>query len=217
MLDLEIRRINSLVTKLQSELKAALDRIATLEKLNNVLERKVFLQNESLAKLDKYNEMYKKKLTRKHKKQELTCLKAEDFTEEHLAKVKQMAVCMTKEQIAKCFNMSLTTYVKREEELPALKEAFESGKHLFMAEATSKLVEHIRNNDIKMLQYYLNNVMKLAKEDSQAHITICKEFLEKPLKVVSGDGNYEEELLNKYKQKIMSISVIQSNSDEVDE
>ena len=100
-----------------------------------------------------------------------------------------------------------------EEKLPELKEAYECGKHEFMAEATSRLVEHIRNNDTKMLQYFMDNSMKYRQND-QSQITITQEFLEKPLKIVSGDGNYEDELMDKYYKKIMSIKIDNNVSNE---
>ena len=137
-----------------------------------------------------------------------------EFTDYNIAKVREMAVCMTKEQIARCFNMSLTTYVKREQEIPELKKAYECGKHEFMAEATGKLVDHIRNNDVKSLFFYMNTVMKLSKENNnnETQITIAQDFLTQPLKIV-GNGNYEDEISNKY-AKIMSITVKNNHIDD---
>ena len=59
-----------------------------------------------------------------------------EFTDENIAKVREMAICMTKEQIARRFNMSLTTYLNREEQIPELKKAFEIGKTYYKTALT---------------------------------------------------------------------------------
>ena len=187
------------IEKLQNDMQKLLNSKVKVSKL-------VKEQQKEFDKLQKANEKLRDVIYQKAKKKELSCMQEVEFTDENIAAVRNMAICMTKEQIARRFNMSLSTYLKREEQIPELKEAYECGKHEFMAEATSRLVEHIRNNDTKMLQYFMDNSMKYRQND-QSQITITQEFLEKPLKIVSGDGNYEDELMDKYYKKIMSIKI----------
>ena len=186
------------IEKLQNDMQKLLNSKVKVSKL-------VKEQQKEFDKLQKANEKLRDVIYQKAKKKELSCMQEVEFTDENIAAVRNMAICMTKEQIARRFNMSLTTYLKREEQIPELKEAYECGKHEFMAEATSRLVEHIRNNDTKMLQYFMDNSMKYRQQD-QNQITITQEFLDRPLKIVGGDGNYEEEIAKKY-GKIMSITV----------
>lgn len=187
------------IEKLQNDMQKLLNSKVKVTKLVKEQEKK-------FDKLAKENDRLTAIIKQKAKKKELSCMQEVEFTDENIAAVRNMAICMTKEQIARRFNMSLSTYLKREEQIPELKEAYECGKHEFMAEATSRLVEHIRNNDTKMLQYFMDNGMKFRQQD-QNQITITQEFLEKPLKIVSGDGNYEDELMDKYYKKIMSIKI----------
>ena len=209
----ELLQIQGAIKKQQLEIKALQDKLEKL--LNSKVKVASVLksQQKEFEKLAKENERLRNKLYEKIEKKELSCMQEVEFTDENIAKVREMAICMTKEQIARRFNMSLSTYLKREEKLPELKEAYECGKHEFMAEATSRLVEHIRNNDTKMLQYFMDNSMKYRQND-QSQITITQEFLEKPLKIVSGDGNYEDELMDKYYKKIMSIKIDTNVSNE---
>lgn len=202
------------IEKLQNDMQKLLNSKVKVSKL-------VKEQQKEFDKLQKANEKLRdilyqkaKKKELKAKKKELSCMQEVEFTDYNIAKVREMAVCMTKEQIARCFNMSLTTYVKREQEIPELKKAYECGKHEFMAEATGKLVDHIRNNDVKSLFFYMNTVMKLSKENNnnETQITIAQDFLTQPLKIV-GNGNYEDEISNKY-AKIMSITVKNNNIDD---
>ena len=187
------------IAKLQTDMQKLLNSKVKVTKL-------VKDQQKEFDKLQKANERLSNIVKQKVKKKELSCMQEVEFTDDNILAVRQMAICMTKEQIARRFNMSLPTYLKREEQIPELKEAYECGKHEFMQEATSKLVDHIRNNDTKMLQYFMDNGMKFRQQD-QNQITITQEFLDRPLKIVSGDGNYEQELLDKYHAKIMSIKV----------
>ena len=209
----EITQLQGAIKKQQLEIKTLQDKLEKL--LNSKVKVSSVLKNQQkeFEKLVKENERLRNKMSQKIVKKELTCMQEVEFTDENIAKVREMAICMTKEQIARRFNMSLSTYLKREEKLPELKEAYECGKHEFMAEATSRLVEHIRNNDTKMLQYFMDNSMKYRQND-QSQITITQEFLEKPLKIVSGDGNYEDELMDKYYKKIMSIKIDNNVSNE---
>lgn len=186
------------IEKLQNDMQKLLNSKVKVTKLVKEQEKK-------FDKLAKENDRLTAIIKQKAKKKELSCMQEVEFTDENIAAVRNMAICMTKEQIARRFNMSLNTYLKREEQIPELKEAYECGKHEFMAEATSRLVEHIRNNDTKMLQYFMDNSMKYRQQD-QNQITITQEFLDRPLKIVGGDGNYEEEIAKKY-GKIMSITV----------
>lgn len=195
------------IEKLQTDMQKLLNSKVKVSKL-------VKEQQKDFDKLQKANDKLREVIYKKAKKKELSCMQEVEFTDYNIAKVKEMAVCMTKEQIARCFNMSLTTYVKREQEIPELKEAYECGKHEFMAEATAKLVDHIRNNDVKSLFFYMNTVMKLSKENNnnETQITIAQDFLTQPLKIV-GNGNYEDEISNKY-AKIMSIAVKNNHIDD---
>ena len=128
---------------------------------------------------------------------------------------------MTKEQIAKCFNMSLTTYLKKEEEIPELKAAFEIGAGQFMEEMASRLVNNIRSDCKASFFYYLNNKMKMKQDKEESNITITQEFLNKPLKIVNekftNEIDYENEIANKFHNNIMSITVSKNNQDEDDE
>lgn len=209
----EIIQLQGAIKKQQLEIKTLQDKLEKLlnskVKVSSVLKS----QQKEFEKLAKENERLRNKISQKIAKKELSCMQEVEFSAENIAKVREMAICMTKEQIARRFNMSISTYLKREEKLPELKEAYECGKHEFMAEATSRLVEHIRNNDTKMLQYFMDNSMKYRQND-QSQITITQEFLEKPLKIVSGDGNYEDELMDKYYKKIMSIKIDTNVSNE---
>lgn len=210
----ELLQLQGAIKKQQLEIKAIQDKLEKLLnskiKVSNIVDK----QSKENAKLIKENERLRNKITQKIEKKELACMQEVEFTDYNIAKVREMAVCMTKEQIARCFNMSLTTYVKREQEIPELKEAYECGKHEFMAEATGKLVDHIRNNDVKSLFFYMNTVMKLSKENNnnETQITIAQDFLTQPLKIV-GNGNYEDEISNKY-AKIMSITVKNNHIDD---
>lgn len=216
MISPELKSVNNAINKLKMELEKTNVKIAELTKNHNSLERKIFQQDEDIAGIDKIKNAFVKKAQKK----ELACLKAVEFTDYNIAKVREMAICMTKEQIARRFNMSITTYLKREEEIPRLKEAYECGKHEFMAEATSKLVEHIRNNDIKMLQYYMDNGMKFKQQD-QTQITISQEFIDKKLTIVNdnltSDDDYENEIKKKFHNQIMSITISKDNQNENDE
>lgn len=193
------------IAKLQTDMQKLLNSKVKVTKL-------VKEQQKEFDKLQKANERLSNIVKQKVKKKELSCMQEVEFTDDNILAVRQMAICMTKEQIARRFNMSLSTYLKREEQIPELKEAYECGKHEFMQEATSKLVDHIRNNDTKMLQYFMDNGMKFRQQD-QNQVTITQEFLDRPLKIVSGDGNYEQELLDKYHAKIMSIKVQTTSTD----
>ncbi len=210
----ELLQLQGAIKKQQLEIKAIQDKLEKLVnskiKVSNIVDK----QSKENAKLIKENERLRNKITQKIEKKELACMQEVEFTDYNIAKVREMAVCMTKEQIARCFNMSLTTYVKREQEIPELKKAYECGKHEFMAEATGKLVDHIRNNDVKSLFFYMNTVMKLSKENNnnETQITIAQDFLTQPLKIV-GNGNYENEISNKY-AKIMSITVKNNHIDD---
>ena len=210
----ELLQLQGVIKKQQLEIKAIQDKLEKLLnskiKVSNIVDK----QSKENAKLIKENERLRNKITQKIEKKELACMQEVEFTDYNIAKVREMAVCMTKEQIARCFNMSLTTYVKREQVIPELKEAYEYGKHEFMAEATGKLVDHIRNNDVKSLFFYMNTVMKLSKENNnnETQITIAQDFLTQPLKIV-GNGNYEDEISNKY-AKIMSITVKNNHIDD---
>jgi hypothetical protein len=178
-----------------------------LKRISNIL----IIQKEEFSSLMRKNAILQEKISKKIDKKELSCMQEVEFTDENIAKVQEMAICMTKEQIARRFNMSLTTYLKREEKIPELKAAFEIGQGTFMAEVSKLLVKNIRTGCKASLFYYLNNRMKMKKEDETANITITQEFLNKPLKIINSDGNYEEELMDKYHKKIMSISVVKNN------
>jgi DNA-binding transcriptional regulator YiaG len=152
------------------------------------------------------------------RKEKTAILKAFEFTNENIERVRRMACGMSKEQIAKCFNMTLATYLNREEELPALKQAYEVGAGEFMEESISILKKRIREGCLKSLLFFLSTKMNFKNNvDNGMQITIAQEFLNKPLKIVNGDGNYEADLLEKYKEKILSVSIKQNNSTNLDE
>ena len=204
------------IEKLQNDMQKLLNSKVKVSKL-------VKEQQKEFDKLQKANEKLRDILYQKAKKKELSCMQEVEFTDENIAAVRNMAICMTKEQIARRFNMSLNTYLKREEQIPELKEAYECGKHEFMAEATSRLVEHIRNNDTKMLQYFMDNGMKFRQQDqNQEHtqITISQDFIDKKLKIVSdnlhNEEDYENEIAKKYHDKIMSITITKTSKNEDD-
>lgn len=179
-----------------------------LKRISNIL----YIQKEEFSSLMSKNARLQEKINKKIEKKELSCMQEVEFTDENIAKVKEMAICMTKEQIARRFNMSLNTYLQREEKIPELKAAFDIGQGTFMAEVSNILVQNIKSGCKASLFYYLNNRMKMKKEDEATNITITQEFLNKPLKIINSDGNYEEELMDKYHKKIMSISVVKNNS-----
>jgi hypothetical protein len=163
-------------------------------------------QQKEFDKLKKENEKLREVIYRKVKKKELSCMQEVEFTDENIEKVREMAICMTKEQIARRFNMSLATYVKREKQIPKLREAFEVGQGTFMEEVSSMFVQNIRSGCKTSLFYYLNNKMRMKEDNAgETQITIAQDFLTQPLKIV-GNGNYEDEISNKY-AKIMSITV----------
>ncbi len=178
-----------------------------LKRISNIL----IIQKEEFSSLMSKNARLQEKINKKIEKKELSCMQEAEFTDENIAKVQEMAICMTKEQIARRFNMSLQTYMNREEKIPELKAAFDIGQGTFMAEVSNLLVQNIRSGCKASLFYYLNNKMRMKKEDEATNITITQEFLNKPLKIINGDGNYEEELMDKYHKKIMSISVVKNN------
>ncbi len=178
-----------------------------LKRISNIL----YIQKEEFSSLMSKNAKLQEKISKKINKKELSCMQEVEFTDENIAKVQEMAICMTKEQIARRFNMSLTTYLQREEKIPELKAAFDIGQGTFMAEVSNMLVQNIRSGCKASLFYYLNNRMRMKKEDEATNITITQEFLNKPLKIINSDGNYEEELMDKYHKKIMSISVVKNN------
>jgi hypothetical protein len=181
-----------------------------LKRISNIL----IIQKEEFSNLMSKNASLQKKINKKIEKKKLSCMQEVEFTDENIAKVQEMAICMTKEQIARRFNMSLQTYINREEKIPELKAAFEIGQGTFMAEVSNILVQNIRSGCKASLFYYLNNRMRMKKEDEATNITITQEFLNKPLKIINSDGNYEEELMDKYHKKIMSISVVKNNHSE---
>jgi len=181
-----------------------------LKRISNIL----IIQKEEFSNLMSKNASLQKKINKKIEKKKLSCMQEVEFTDENIAKVQEMAICMTKEQIARRFNMSLQTYINREEKIPELKAAFEIGQGTFMAEVSNILVQNIRSGCKASLFYYLNNRMRMKKEDEATNITITQEFLNKPLKIINSDGNYEEELMEKYHKKIMSISVVKNNHSE---
>ena len=204
------------IEKLQNDMQKILNSKVKVSKL-------VKEQQKEFDKLQKANEKLRDVIYQKAKKKELSCMQEVEFTDENIAAVRNMAICMTKEQIARRFNMSLTTYLKREEAIPELKEAYECGKHEFMAEATSRLVDHIRNNDTKMLQYFMDNGMKFRQQDQnqeQTQITISQDFIDKKLKIVSdnlhSEEDYENEIAKKYHDKIMSITITKTSKNEDD-
>lgn len=194
------------IEKLQNDMQKLLNSKVKVSKL-------VKEQQKEFNKLAKENEKLRDVIYQKAKKKELSCMQEVEFTDENIEKVREMAICMTKEQIARRFNMSLSTYVKREKQIPKLKEAFEVGQGTFMEEVSSMFVQNIRSGCKTSLFYYLNNKMRM-KEDSagETQITIAQDFLTQPLKIV-GNGNYEDEISNKY-AKIMSITVKNNHIDD---
>jgi DNA-binding XRE family transcriptional regulator len=185
-----------------------------LKRISNIL----IIQKEEFSSLMSKNDKLQKKISKKIEKKELSCMQEAEFTDENIAKVREMAICMTKEQIARRFNMSLQTYINREEKLPELKKAFEIGQGTFMAEVSNILVQNIRSGCKASLFYYLNNRMKMKKEDESTNITITQEFLNKPLKIVnekySNELDYENEIANKFHNNIMSITVSKNSQNE---
>jgi len=194
------------IEKLQNDMQKLLNSKVKVTKL-------VKEQQKEFNKLAKENEKLRDVIYQKAKKKELSCMREVEFTDENIEKVREMAICMTKEQIARRFNMSLTTYIKREKQIPKLREAFEVGQGTFMEEVSSMFVQNIRSGCKTSLFYYLNNKMRM-KEDSagETQITIAQDFLTQPLKIV-GNGNYEDEISNKY-AKIMSITVKNNHIDD---
>ena len=194
------------IEKLQTDMQKLLNSKVKVSKL-------VKEQQKEFNKLAKENEKLRDVIYQKAKKKELSCMQEVEFTDENIEKVREMAICMTKEQIARRFNMSLTTYIKREKQIPKLREAFEVGQGTFMEEVSSMFVQNIRSGCKTSLFYYLNNKMRM-KEDSagETQITIAQDFLTQPLKIV-GNGNYEDEISNKY-AKIMSITVKNNHIDD---
>lgn len=217
----ELIKLQGAIKKQQSDIDKLKTAVDDLQIFRGKIHNGVKKYKAEFNKLEKINENLRNKITQKMKKKELSCLQEVEFDDYNIAKVREMAICMTKEQIARRFNMSLDTYLKREQSIPELKEAYECGKHEFMAEATSKLVEHIRNNDSKMLQYFMDNAMKFRQqEQQQTQITISQDFLDKKLKIVSENLNtesdFENEIAKKYHDKIMSITVTRTNQNEDD-
>ena len=194
------------IEKLQTDMQKLLNSKVKVSKL-------VKEQQKEFNKLAKENEKLRDVIYQKAKKKELSCMQEVEFTDENIEKVREMAICMTKEQIARRFNMSLSTYIKREKQIPKLREAFEVGRGTFMEEVSSMFVQNIRSGCKTSLFYYLNNKMRM-KEDSasETQITIAQDFLTQPLKIV-GNGNYEDEISNKY-AKIMSITVKNNHIDD---
>lgn len=219
----ELLQLQGAIKKQQLEIKALQDSMKKLLNSKVKVTKLVKEQEKEFDKLQKENARLTAIIKQKAKKKELSCMQEVEFTDENIAAVRNMAICMTKEQIARRFNMSLTTYLKREEAIPELKEAYECGKHEFMAEATSRLVEHIRNNDTKMLQYFMDNGMKFRQQDQkqeQTQITISQDFIDKKLKIVSEnlhtEEDYENEIAKKYHDKIMSITITKTSKNEDD-
>lgn len=201
------------ILQLQGAIKKQQLEIEKLQQsVNSLLNSKVKItdvvknQQKEFTKLFKENERLRDVIYQKAKKKELSCMQEVEFTDENIEKVREMAICMTKEQIARRFNMSLTTYVKREKQIPKLKEAFEVGQGTFMEEVSSIFVKNIRSGCKTSLFYYLTNKMRMKEDNAgETQITIAQDFLTQPLKIV-GSGNYEDEIANKY-AKIMSITV----------
>lgn len=219
----ELLQLQGAIKKQQLEIKVLQDSMQKLLNSKVKVSKLVKEQQKEFDKLQKANEKLRDVIYQKAKKKELSCMQEVEFTDENIAAVRNMAICMTKEQIARRFNMSLSTYLKREEQIPELKEAYECGKHEFMAEATSRLVEHIRNNDTKMLQYFMDNGMKFRQQDQnqeQTQITISQDFIDKKLKIVSdnlhSEEDYENEIAKKYHDKIMSITITKTSKNEDD-
>jgi len=211
----EITQLQGAFKKQQNEIKALQDSLQKLLNSKVKISSVVKSQQKEFDRLAKENERLRDKISQKIKKKELSCMQEVEFTEENIAKVREMAICMTKEQIARRFNMSLTSYIKREEKIPALKEAYNVGCATFMAEVSSKFVENIRSGCKASLFYYMNNKMRMRNDTSEeTQITISQEFLDKPLKIVSGSGNYEKELMENYHKKIMSITVTKTKEND---
>jgi len=210
-IEFELTKCNNQLKHHKNEIDVLKENQKRLElgfkRISNIL----YVQKEEFSSLMSKNAIIQKKIEKKIEKKELSCMQEAEFTDENIAKVQEMAICMTKEQIARRFNMSLQTYINREEKIPELKAAFEIGQGTFMAEVSNMLVQNIRSGCKASLFYYLNNRMRMKKEDEATNITITQEFLNKPLKIINSDGNYEEELMDKYHKKIMSISVVKNN------
>jgi len=221
MVDFELVRCQGLIKKLQFEVEELKNKQKEydefIKKINKFMDSQEY-QNH-IIKQD--NLKIREKLNDSVKKKELAKLKPVQFTQHNIDRVKNMAIGMTKEQIAKCFNMSLTTYLKKEEEIPQLKAAFEMGQGAFMEEAVGILVKHIRDGCKVSLHKYLENKMKMKQDQDATNITITQEFLNKPLKIVNekftNEIDYENEIANKFHNNIMSITVSKNNQDEDDE
>lgn len=221
MVDFELVRCQGLIKKLQFEVEELKNKQKVydefIKKINKFMDSQEY-QNH-IIKQD--NLKIREKLNDRVKKKELAKLKPVQFTEKNIDRVRNMAICMTKEQIAKCFNMSLPTYLKKEEEIPELKAAFEIGAGQFMEEMASRLVNNIRSDCKSSFFYYLTNKMKMKQDQEATNITITQEFLNKPLKIVNekftNEIDYENEIANKFHNNIMSITVSKNNQDEDDE
>ena len=221
MVDFELVRCQGLIKKLQFEVEELKNKQKVydefIKKINKFMDSQEYqnhiIKQDNLRTRDKLNDSIKKK--------ELAKLKPVQFTEKNIDRVRNMAICMTKEQIAKCFNMSLPAYLKKEEEIPELKAAFEIGAGQFMEEMASRLVNNIRSDCKASFFYYLNNKMKMKQDQEATNITITQEFLNKPLKIVNekftNEIDYENEIANKFHNNIMSITVSKNNQDEDDE
>jgi hypothetical protein len=206
------RNINFELSQCKGKLQKQQNEIDGLKNNQKILKAELDELKSEISKLMKKNHILQEKIKQKIKNKTLSCLQEVEFTDENIAKVREMSAFMTKEQIARRFNMSLTTYLKREEKIPELKKAFEVGLATFMEEATSIAVKHIRSGCRPTLFYFFNNKMKLKQDQEETAITITQRFLDRPLKIVSGSGNYEEELMDKYRKKIASITLVESNS-----
>ena len=116
----EILQLQGAIKKQQLEIKALQDKLEKLlnskVKVSSVLKS----QQKEFEKLAKENARLRDKMSQKIVNKELSCMQEVEFTDENIAKVREMAICMTKEQIARRFNMSLSTYLKREEKFPEL-------------------------------------------------------------------------------------------------
>lgn len=211
----EILQLQGAIKKQQLEIKTLQDKLEKLlnskVKVSSVLKS----QQKEFEKLAKENKRLRDKISQKIAKKELSCMQEVEFTDDNIAKVREMAVCMNKEQIARRFNMSLATYIKREEKIPKLKEAYLVGCATFMEEVSSRFVENIRSGCKASLFYYMNNKMRMRNDtNEETQITISQEFLNKPLKIVNGSGNYENELMENYHKKIMSITVTKNREND---
>ena len=98
------------IEKLQNDMQKLLNSKVKVSKL-------VKEQQKEFDKLSKANENLIAIVKQKAKKKELSCMQEVEFTDDNILAVRQMAICMTKEQIARRFNMSLSTYLKREERI----------------------------------------------------------------------------------------------------